>query len=59
MVSRKWGSASGRGSHVAECARERGTEMENSISAVQAKKQGLRTLVPTERRAQMSKGQET
>lgn len=53
------GLASDKDSHVAECARERGTEMENSISAVQAKKQGLRTLVPTERRAQRSKCQKT
>lgn len=32
MASRKWGSASDNGSHLAECARERGTEMENFIS---------------------------
>lgn len=32
MASRKRGSASDKGSNVAECARERGTEIENFIS---------------------------
>lgn len=51
MARRKWELASDGGSRVAKYAREKGTEIENFTSFMQAKRQRLRILVPMKRKS--------